>query len=69
MTPAFRWIDGHAPYAKTVAAMQAHAEAIRAVRDNGWFAEELYARFQVLGTEGRWHGQDPIARHLAQEAA
>ena len=30
MTPAFRWIDGHAPYAKTVAAMQAHAEAIRA---------------------------------------
>jgi spheroidene monooxygenase len=47
----------------------AHAEAIRAVRDNGWFAEELYARFQVLGTEGRWHGQDPIARHLVQEAA
>jgi spheroidene monooxygenase len=32
----------------------AHAEAIRAVRDGDWFAEELYARFQVLGTEGHW---------------
>ena len=30
MTPAFRRLDGHAPYAETVAAMQAHAEAIRA---------------------------------------
>jgi len=30
MTPAFRKIDGQAPYPETVAAMQAHAEAIRA---------------------------------------
>ncbi len=30
MTPAFHMIDGLAPYARTVAAMQAHAAAIRA---------------------------------------
>lgn len=34
----------------------AHAEAIRAVREGDWFSEELYARFEVLATEGtlRW---------------
>lgn len=31
-----------------------HARAIQAVREEDWFAEELYARFQVLGTSGRW---------------
>jgi spheroidene monooxygenase len=35
-----------------------HGEAIRRVRENGWFREELYARFQLLGAEGRWEGQD-----------
>ena len=39
-----------------------HAGAIRAVRDGDWFGEELYARFRVLGTEGRWGGADPLAR-------
>jgi spheroidene monooxygenase len=31
-----------------------HAKAIRAVRDGNWFKEELYARFQILGTSGHW---------------
>jgi spheroidene monooxygenase len=35
-----------------------HGEAIRRVRENGWFKEELYARFQLLGAEGRWEGRD-----------
>jgi spheroidene monooxygenase len=39
-----------------------HGRAIRAVRDEGWFAEELYARFAILGTAGRWGGGDPLAR-------
>lgn len=34
-----------------------HARAIRAVRDEGYFSEDLYARFNVLGAEGRWGGQ------------
>ncbi|MFN3846061.1 MAG: spheroidene monooxygenase [Paracoccaceae bacterium] len=39
-----------------------HGQAIRAVRDGNWFAEELYARFALLGTVGRWDGGDPLAR-------
>jgi spheroidene monooxygenase len=34
-----------------------HAEAIAAVRDGDWFAEELYARFRVTGAEGIWRGR------------
>ena len=46
-----------------------HAEAIRAVRDEGWFNEELYARFRIRGTAGSWQGTDPLARHMIPEAA
>lgn len=48
-----------------------HAQAIRAVRDGNWFSEELYARFQVLGTSGAWGAGDPLARarRAAKEAA
>ena len=37
-----------------------HAEAIRAVRDEGWFREELYARFTLLHDEGSWGGTSPL---------
>jgi spheroidene monooxygenase len=40
----------------------AHGRAIRAVREGGWFSEELYARFHVLGTSGTWGGTDPLRR-------
>ena len=39
-----------------------HARAIRAVREGGWFSEELYARFQVVGDVGAWGGSSPLAR-------
>lgn len=38
-----------------------HAEAIRDVRARGLFAEELYARFRVLGDAGQWNGTSPLA--------
>lgn len=38
----------------------AHARAIRAVRDGGWFREELYARFAVTGSRGCWGGTHPL---------
>ncbi|RVT81988.1 spheroidene monooxygenase [Rhodobacteraceae bacterium CCMM004] len=38
-----------------------HARAIRAVRDGGWFSEELYARFALLGDRGTWNGASPLA--------
>ena len=37
-----------------------HAEAIRAVRDEGWFREELYARFTLIADEGTWGGISPL---------
>lgn len=39
----------------------AHADAIAAVRAQGWFSEELYARFRIAGTMGKWGGGDPLA--------
>ena len=39
-----------------------HAEAIRAVRDEGWFREELYARFAVHSDMGSWNGTSPLTR-------
>lgn len=47
-----------------------HGQAIQAVRQGNWFAEELYARFHLLGTVGRWEGGDPLARlNLQKDAA
>ena len=37
-----------------------HAEAIKAVREEGWFREELYARFTLLSDEGTWGGTSPL---------
>ena len=39
-----------------------HAEAIRAVREEGWFREELYARFAVHSDRGTWNGASPLAK-------
>lgn len=39
-----------------------HARAIRAVREGGWFREELYARFAVIGSAGSWDGADPLSK-------
>jgi spheroidene monooxygenase len=45
-----------------------HAKAIEAVRAEGWFKEELYARFRILGTVGKWEGKDPIGAAMAEAA-
>jgi spheroidene monooxygenase len=38
-----------------------HAQAISAVRKDGWFSEELYARFTLLSDSGTWGGTSPLA--------
>lgn len=43
-----------------------HAEAIAAVRAQGWFAEDLYARFEVAGEIGAWRGAAPLAMAAAK---
>lgn len=37
-----------------------HAEAIQAVRREGWFSEELYARFTLISDSGTWGGASPL---------
>ena len=38
----------------------AHVEVIRRTAEQGWYAEELFARFEVLGSEGTLDGVDPL---------
>lgn len=38
-----------------------HSEAIRRTADTGWYAEELFARFAVLGSTGTLDGIDPLS--------
>lgn len=50
--------DSMAQFART----GAHAEAIRAVRTEGWFREELYARFEIQSDIGSWGGTSPLRK-------
>jgi len=45
-----------------------HHGAVQQVRRNGWFREELYARFRVLAQEGTWEGRDLLAGRQTRPA-
>ncbi len=43
---------------------EAHAETVRRTRAEGWYSEELFARFRLVGTRGTWRGAEPLAEVL-----
>ncbi|MCR9255551.1 MAG: spheroidene monooxygenase [Alphaproteobacteria bacterium] len=45
-----------------------HRAAARESLDKGWFSEDLFARFAVLGGKGEWEDHDPLAHSLKERS-
>jgi len=43
----------------------AHRQAMLQARRDGWFSEDLFVRFRLVGSHGTWGGVDPLAELLS----
>lgn len=43
--------------------MQEHADVIRTTRQENWYREEMFVRFQIIENEGCLQGKDPLQRN------
>lgn len=39
-----------------------HREVIKKTRQENWYKEEMFARFNILSSEGNWNGRNPLEK-------
>jgi hypothetical protein len=57
--------DGNEPLVEFAHRRPAHVDVVRRTSRERWYAEELFARFEVLDAQGTFRGEHPLAARAA----